>query len=103
MGVALTIGALQATNTLAGLMASMSIQGPSIIAVMGFISIFNIEIGSTRVSSNFSTVVQAAIPPITKMDATNVIFSKTQTPDWFFRELDLTSENNFSRGYLVNK
>jgi hypothetical protein len=83
-------------------MASMSMGGPSLFAVLAFLGIFNIEIASSTTKSNFSTYVNAAIQPVSDTDATNVLTNNFKTSDYFLRKLKILEErNSFQYNYLM--
>ena len=103
MNVAFMKEAMASSMTLIGLLASMSISGPSMIAVLGFIGIFNIEIASATTKSNFSTYVNAAIPTTSKTDATNLQTNNFKTIDYYLRPIKVEDEGKFSRNYLTSK
>jgi len=103
LGSAITKEALQMSMSLAGLGTSMSMNAPSIVSVMAFISIMNIEIGFTNVSSTFANTTRAIIHPVTKLDATNLGTSAEKSLDWYFRTIEVDKQNDFSNSYYLNK
>lgn len=103
MNVALMKEAMASSMTLTGLMASMSISGPSIIAVMVFIGMFTIESASSTTKSNFSSYVNAAIPITTKYDATNLQAGTFKTIEYYLRPIKTEEYGTFYRKYLMSK
>jgi hypothetical protein len=89
---------LQASGTLTGLLTGMSIQSPSIIAVMVCISILTIEMSAT---TNASTMYKtySYIPPNKPSDAT-VPGESYRNEEYCFRKIDPTKSYSDRAGKI---
>lgn len=102
LGIALTNEVLSYTGTLSGVMASISNPAPSFLSVMTCMSIINIESMSVSYSSNLNTFHRAIIK--TDSDLYDYIdFPYENTYDYYFRQINLSDAEDYSRNYVIKK